>query len=270
VPSRAEWESARVVAEDLEYLANGWVPTFDKAVLRRDSPILRRLLVEGQYPRVWMDLGLPDEPYVSAPDFDAALGNVSREYLQYALAPVAPEVGVLMASALPSGFDVKRVQLKVIQDVPEGWLVAVPEEYPRRLGAALVAIPPDVVQAAGDEQAALQQHVQFGEHKVRAVRLSDYLRSPAAIILGVEVSRSDVIRYVANKLGGAHFDPDRSRKGDDRLALLDQELAVIVPGTKAGINNVYAELLTVAQVVGESGDAARLRAAFASTAEPAA
>jgi hypothetical protein len=48
VLSHAEWESARVVYEDLEYLAEEWTPAFDEPALRRISPMLRRPLVEGQ------------------------------------------------------------------------------------------------------------------------------------------------------------------------------------------------------------------------------
>jgi hypothetical protein len=68
--------------------------------------MLRRLLVEGQYPNAWTTLGLPGEPYISATDLDAALGGVTRQYLQYALAPPAEQVGLLTVSALREG-DVK-------------------------------------------------------------------------------------------------------------------------------------------------------------------
>jgi len=98
--------------------------------------------------------------------------------------------------------------------------------------------------------------------------LTQYLRSPAAVVASVAASRTDVIRYVANKLGGAHFDPDRSRGGDDRLALLDNALAAIAPDTGLGINNVYAELLSIAQTLGESADAARFRSSFDAVAVP--
>jgi hypothetical protein len=229
--------------------------------------MLRRLLVEGQYPAAWTALGLPGEPYVSALDLDAALGTVSREYLQYALAPVAEEVGFRMAELLSQVGQV-QVQYKTIQEVPPGAVVAVPLDYPRRFGAALIAIPPDVVSAQGGEEAVRQLHAEFGRRRIRALPLSEYLASPAALVQGEVVSRSDVIRYLANKLGGAHFDPDRSRRGDDRLALLDYDLAVVKPEAGAGISNVYAEALSVAQAVGTSGDAARFRSVFAATEEP--
>lgn len=263
----ADWESARVVSDDLEYLTEKWVPAFDEGALRRDSPLLRRLLVEGQYPKSWTALGLPDEPYVSAADLDAALGNVNRDYLQYAIAPAADEVGLLMEAALREGTQVK-VHYMVIEDIPPGAVVALPAEYPRRFGAALVAIPPDVVAREGGEEVVRQLHAQFGVRKVRALPLSEYLQSPAALVGGVAVSRGDLIRYVTNKLGGAHFDSDRSRPGDSRLALLDHRLAVVEPEHGVGINNVYAEALSIAQAVAGSTDAARFRETFAVTEKP--
>jgi hypothetical protein len=118
-------------------------------------------------------------------------------------------------------------------------------------------IPPQAVADAGGEEAARQRHAEFGKRSIRGLSLTDYLQSAAAIICGEAVSRRDVIRYVANKLGGAHFDPDRSRRGDERLALLDYDVASIAPERASGLNNVSAELLSVAQSLGTSGDAAR-------------
>ena len=77
-----------------------------------------------------------------------------------------------------------------------------------------------------------------------------------------------MIRYVTNKLGGAHFDPDRSRQGDERLALLDYDVAVVEPQRTAGITHVYAEVLSVAQALAESADAARFRTVFEASEPP--
>lgn len=87
VLSGEDWERARVVDEDLGYLIEEWRPSLDEAKLRRDSPMLRRLLVDGQYSRAWRDLGLPGEPYLSAPTFESGMGETTRAYVQFATTP---------------------------------------------------------------------------------------------------------------------------------------------------------------------------------------
>ena len=105
--------------------------------------------------------------------------------------------------------------------------------------------------------------------KIRGLPLSKFVRSPAALIGGVEVTRSDVIRYVANKLGGAHFDPTRSRSGDDRLSLLDVPITTVEIEGAPVLSNVYAEMLSITQFLAQSGDAARFRDAFRRVEVPA-
>src|SRR5438067_2103921 len=84
---------ARVVAEDLAHLMDEWVPRLDAAELRRSiSTMLRRLLADGQYTRAWRSLGLPGQPYVSAPDLDEMLGTIDRLLIQIAFAPPSQTV----------------------------------------------------------------------------------------------------------------------------------------------------------------------------------
>ena len=106
-----DWDRARIVDEDLAYLIDIWQPSLDEAVLRRDSPMLRRLLVEGQYARAWRDLGLPGEPYVSAPDFAAGLGETTGRYVQFATSPP----GVTVANSLLAG---GKLEMGVLQACP--------------------------------------------------------------------------------------------------------------------------------------------------------
>lgn len=78
-----------------------------------------------------------------------------------------------------------------------------------------------------------------------------------------------MIRYVANKLGGAHFDPTRSRSGDDRLSLLDVPITTVEIEGAPVLSNVYAEMLSITQFLAQSGDAARFRDAFRRVEVPA-
>jgi len=84
-------------------------------------------------------------------------------------------------------------------------------------------------------------------------KLSEYRRSPCIILQGEKISRRELILYVSNKLGGAHFDPKRNDKKErERKFLLldnyrdDYKLA--------GKDSVYFELLSIGQSIVKSSD----------------
>jgi hypothetical protein len=261
--NRDAWERAKIVTEDLEYLADDWRPSLDEQQLRRDSPILRRLLVDDQYGRAWRDLGLPDQPFISAPGLAAVIGETNRDYIQYAAAPP----GVTVANSLLGG---GQLQMGVLRDVPAGSGIGVVPGYGQQYGLMLAVIPPDVMAtAAATGQDAVAANLKPGRRHVVGQPISKFLGSSFALILGTEVTRRDVIRYVANKLGGAHFDPSRNRKGDDRVELLDifAKTRLEIAGQRP-FNAVYVELLSIAEYLAESSDAARIREAFRKTPSP--
>jgi hypothetical protein len=257
-----EWQRGQVVDDDLRYLMDEWAPRLDEGSLRRDVPILRRLLIEYQWGQAWRSLGLPREPYVSASSLDRALHETTRDYIQFASAPPATEIAAAMTAA-PGEVQIK---LQVIEDVPAGSVVAFGPGFPQHLGLILVAIPPEAV-ANRDRDQVVAQHVRPGRRHVRALPVAQFLASPFALITGVEVSRRDVIKYVANKLGGVHFDPSR-RPQDAKLHLLDQRLAALMVHGTQPFNVIYVELLSIIQFVAESGDAARYRDVFSRIKPP--
>jgi hypothetical protein len=259
--NRHDWDRARTVAEDLTYLMDEWKPSLDEAQLRRDSPILRRLLIEDDYTRPWRSIGLSDEPYVSAPDFAAFLGATTRPYVQFATGPP----GITVATSLGPG---GQLQVGVLRSVTEGSLIAVAPGLLQGLGVILLVVPPEEV---GDEarDTLIAAHLKPGAQRSRGRPLCKFLASTFALVLGTEVSRRDVIKYVAQKLGGAHFDPRRGRSGDTHLELLDRLSKTRLEITdKRPINAVYVELLSIAEWLAESGDAARFRDAFSKVPEP--
>ncbi len=60
----------------------------------------------------------------------------------------------------------------------------------------------------------------FGDdaHEPTTLILSDYLRSTCIYLAGIRVSRRHLIKYVANKLGGVHYDPARDKEDALELA----------------------------------------------------
>jgi hypothetical protein len=255
-PTPEQLAEARVVAEDLTYLMDEWVPRLDAAELRRStSTLLRRLLADGQYARAWRTLDLPGQPYVSSPDLDEMLGSIDRTLIQIAFAPPSQTVRDALANA--GG----QLMLNVVREVPVGSIAVVLPGYVQGVGILLAVIPEDRLGGL-DQHAATQQHIssQLGRRVTRARTLGTLLSSPAALVADHIVTREDVIKYVANKLGGAHFDPRRAGASGERLALLDQVPARLNIGEAVtGFTAIYAEVLSIAESLAESGDAARFR-----------
>ena len=76
-------ELLKVVKEDLEYLAEEWTQDIDDASLRRASPILRKLLIEGNLYTVARQFN--EEISILTPEitkFDNELNDPSIVYYQ--------------------------------------------------------------------------------------------------------------------------------------------------------------------------------------------
>jgi hypothetical protein len=86
----------------------------------------------------------------------------------------------------------------------------------------------------------------------REYRLLDFSSDTCVIALGKRFSRTQVVKYVANKLGGAHYDTRRGhRKDDAAFLLLDKVEAQVMLLDKPAI---YFELLSIGQAIGASHD----------------
>lgn len=101
--------------------------------------------------------------------------------------------------------------------------------------------PPNYTQPDGD---AVTRHV-WG--------LRSYLNSCGLLVYGTRVKRRDVVAYVANKLGGAHFDPERTRKSEKAYVLIDGSFSTFRIQEK---NAIYFEILSIGQLVCASPDVA--------------
>jgi hypothetical protein len=57
---------------------------------------------------------------------------------------------------------------------------------------------------------------------VASITLPRFLGAPCLVTHGHSVTRRQVIKYVANKMGGVHFDTRRNRAGDDYIEYLER------------------------------------------------
>jgi len=95
--------------------------------------------------------------------------------------------------------------------------------------------PPDVVGEYPDER--------------RLYSLSEFKKQTCAMWYGVEVSRETLIKYVANKLGGNHYDTRRAGKLGLEFIALDQ---VRKKTSFMEVDGVYFELLATGRFLTES------------------
>ena len=95
------------------------------------------------------------------------------------------------------------------------------------------------------------------------VKLGTFLKQTSFVFNGTLINREEVIKYVANKLGGAHYDSSReaTKKSNDqslehKYKLLDEVRSEI---TVADRNAIYYEILSIGQRVANSRDIRQLR-----------
>lgn len=256
-----DYERARVVAEDLSYLMDEWRPIPDEAPLRRQTPILRRLLVEGDYARAWRDLQLPGEPYLAGPpDLEAALAGITLDYVLGAMAPLSRRVAGWFAQDGGG-----RIVLPISPKVVHTGDLVVPATPTATTAGLVMLIPEAEVATLGSPDAASAKHATLNRDvATRAKSLSRFLDARVGYLPGVWFSRRRLIQYAAHKLGGVHFDPTRSRKGDAVLQQLDEFAKATVTlkdGSTVGL--IFLEVMSMIDALVESGDAARFRDAFA-------
>jgi hypothetical protein len=102
-----------------------------------------------------------------------------------------------------------------------------------------------------------------GEHSGRAVQasqaeeltLDQYLHIPCMIIGEIDIDRIELIKYVANKLGGAHLDFSRSNKQLEQKFLASDNLHQFQRVEK---NIIPYELLSIGQELINSKHVQRL------------
>lgn len=213
-------ELARLVVEDLDYLFKEWNQDIDDASLRRSSPVLRALLVEGLLAR--------------------AAHQVGRDIR--VMAPASSRV-------------VTETELRECTFFQSGGA-----KYKGTIVQSMSMIPraktPAEIKASYERQKEITG-------KSYPVKLGIFLKQTSFVVKGVLINREEVIKYVANKLGGAHYDASRASVKEGRDVTLEQKYALL-DQVRAGMNTadknaIYYELLSVGQRVANSRDVRALR-----------
>jgi hypothetical protein len=218
----------RTVKDDLALLQKLDFARPLRSEIRVASAILRRLLHELMFLNAWSLAKLPDEPRFSAVDLDSALNSVDRKYIHYAYAGGATTEGA------------------------------------QHSGYILLVVPKAEVESEGQEAVLKRVTASIRPIGKRDFTLTEFCESTCVASGSAGISRVGMVRYVANKLGGVHWDNQRGAWTDpigSRHRLLD-EAHLIVGRLPAPLY----EVLSIAQVVAESADTLRLIQAIDSIA----
>jgi len=127
-----------------------------------------------------------------------------------------------------------------------------------------VSLPSRALTAVENAAVAAAMQKNLGENI--PVKISSFLRQPSFIVDGILINREEVIKYVANKLGGKHYDSTRKKNSksqvslDDKYSLLDSVHSKMQFLDK---NSIYYELLSIGQFLNDSPDVQRLRTTLA-------
>jgi hypothetical protein len=219
-------ELARLVADDLEYLrARTWTD-LTRTDIRITAMMLRKLLHEGLLLAAWQAMGMNGEPQISAVDLDERLGAVERRYVQYAYA---------------GGANLPDIRAS------DAWI-------------CLMVVPAAEL-APLDEAARQARALEVGsglqpQAEPRPFGLSDLVSSPCAVAGEAAVSRIDVVKYVANKLGSVHLDGRRAAWTNPLGAsqrFLDEEHIRVGPWPAS-----HVEIIAIAQGLAVSEDTEHL------------
>ena len=98
--------------------------------------------------------------------------------------------------------------------------------------------------------------------RTKPVSLDQFLSQTSFIVHGVKISRRTAIKYVANKLGGAHYDEKRKiasslsaiKKEEEKFPLLDSIQSMQVMDR----NPIYYEMIGIGQKVVHSKNTDKL------------
>ena len=210
----------RTVRDDLALLRKLNFARPLRSEVRVASSILRRLLYEQMLLNAWRLCNLPGEPLFKAVDLDSMLKSINRKYINYAYAGGATTDGA------------------------------------HHRGHVLLVVPQAEVESEGDDAALKRMTASLRPAEVRDFPFAEFCASACVVSGHSGVSRIGMVRYVANKLGGVHWDNQRGAWTDpvgSRHRLLD-EAHLIVGRLPAPLY----ETLSIAQAVAESGDTMRL------------
>ncbi len=222
--SGSDLERLVVIGGDLEYLMD--LPRdrlLTHTEVRMSAGILRRLLVDGQLEALWRPIGRAarTQPTIEATEIDSALSKWPTRWIRYA------------------------------------WAGGASTKVAHHTGLILALVPKGEHESYGSVEAFLEANPLPTTGEKRRMTVRAWLDSTSVAIqtneIGlVTISRRSVLKYIANRKGGIHFDPKRDltladkkkRRRDIEHHLLDHGLLRV-----GHLSGPEYEVASMAQVV---------------------
>lgn len=218
--NRFEKEFLRIIASDLRYIAKEWNTKIDDDSVRRDCVLLHKLLIEGNLSKAWRAVGFTKEPRIFAPVLETIGGRKRADFIQ-------------TGGAHYGGIEVRDLEVHSDESLPS--------EYAKRGPGIYVEKEPAYKRAK------------------KPLWLTQFLNDTCMIIEGIEISRNDLIVYIANTLGGKHIDWQREFKHQSGRAAKFEALDSVFQTMKtADKESTYFELLSIGQSLANSRDIHKL------------
>lgn len=216
-----ERELVRTVLADLKYLRDEWDEAIEEDALRRNSPVLRRLLIEGDYSRAWRAVGLAKEPRIKSFDMAAQVQGLTPERISFAQHGGANYNGMRVLGATAYSGVLSDAEMKA---------------------------------RAERTLAMVNNMAQCG--------LTEFMKQTCMFVGGrgaglpaLPVTRHQLIKYVANKRGGAHYDTSRSPLNKSEMVYLALDGVFKMGSCVAELQSAYFELLSIGRAIADSDDA---------------
>jgi hypothetical protein len=229
------------VAEDIEYLRSWWEHSpavADNTMIRHGSAALRRLLIEDVASKAWRQSGFEKSPTLQGPDL---LAFFRRQGID-----VPSVVGAIAADVRFAGIDFAFINAHKI-DHPA---TAVPATAEEGFAISSGAVLRDTRNPTSSELDNLVN---------RTWRMHEYLNSPGLIRLGQKVSRREVIKHMANEMGGVHIGKNTTSNVRELLHEAEESLFIKAKGGSS-LRTYFIEILAIGQSIGRSADLQNLAA----------
>ena len=220
------------VAEDIEYFDRWWKSeSVDTTAIRHGSGILRRLLVEDVVGTRWRALGFKKQPTIQGPDL---LGFFRKENIDVGLT-----VGAISAGVRHEGIDYAFLSARSVDNPSTGALASADVGFGVCIGSVLR-------DARNPKPSAdLDPLVE------RTWYLQEYLGAPGMVRRGTIFSRREVIKHVANEMGGVHVEKSSSQQRDLQI---EAEGKLFIQGLIREVRGQYIEILAIGQAVARSAE----------------
>jgi hypothetical protein len=198
--------------------------------------LLRRLLVEDVAGAAWRQLGFEKSPTLQGPDLLAFYRKVG---IELDLVVIASAGGIRFAGIDTAFLGARRV------DNPTTGVSA-------RADRGFAVSVSDVARNADNPQPSdLDAMIE------RSWYLHEYLDAPGIIRKGETISRREVLKHMANEMGGVHVGKSSSELRD---ILGDAENKMFIDAKQGSLRTHYIEVLAIGQAIGHSGDFQKLAA----------